>query len=271
MIKLFFFEKFEVVMRRNFLLVIILLCFLYFVAESQTYKDSCLVLVEEKFIGVEANPDSVLIDTCLCPDEHWTVCEHLYAKQWYSITLPQGAVNLPKYRPYDTVYITWQDIDTSFQTLRNLLYEMTNIFGNNNIKKRFPSDVDTNSIGSRIFWIKFENYCKIDSVVNYLRVVPEIDAGYANHIYQPVDVVENNSNDYLYCIDIFPQPAKDYLDLIIHCKILTGNLEIINIYGKTLKIFPKNNLLTFRIDISDLTPGLYFIRIGIQVKQFIIN
>ena len=248
-----------------------------FNVKSQTYQDSCLILAEEKFKSIDANPDSVMIDTCECSDIHWTDCKHLYSKQWYEITFPIGAIHLPAYPPDTTILITWEDVDTNFQDIRNGLYNMQNIFGNYILKKVYPQTSDSTKLGSRFFHVKFNNYIKIDSVVNYLKSISGIESGYRLRIIQyPDDVNDNNDVKFT---EIFPNPVSDYIEIKIEDKLSESSklsesfqIQIFDIYGKRI-----TNLTPtlskgegVRIDVSLLPNGIYFLRIGTEVRKFVV-
>ena len=70
-------------------------------------------------------------------------------------------------------------------------------------------------------------------------------------------------------INIYPNPAKDYLKIEIQ-EYIDDNLIITDITGKTLitKAVTSNNI---EIDVSSLNSGLYLIKIGGYIGKFIIK
>ena len=70
-------------------------------------------------------------------------------------------------------------------------------------------------------------------------------------------------------INIYPNPAKDYLKIEIQ-EYIDDNLIITDITGKTLitKAVTSNNI---EIDVSSLNSGLYLIKVGGYIGKFIIK
>ncbi len=123
------------------------------------------------------NPDSVLYDTCLCKTKPWLppYCKYVYAKQWFGLDLPKGALNIPK-APRDSIILrNWRDIDSSFTELRDGLQNIEDMFSSFIMRKEFPDYGDS----SNIFLLKFNYYFNIDSVVYYLKqIYTLVDAFY---------------------------------------------------------------------------------------------
>ena len=69
-------------------------------------------------------------------------------------------------------------------------------------------------------------------------------------------------------IDIYPNPAKDYIHVIIN-KSQTKNQTVIisDITGKISQVTDIRQNTNFTIDVSNLTSGVYFIKIGAEVKK----
>lgn len=123
------------------------------------------------------NPDSVMYDTCLCKNKAWLppYCEYVYAKQWFGLDLPNGALNIPQ-APRDSVILrNWRDIDSSFTDMREGFENLENIFGNFVFMKVYPDIIDTSKIASRYFNLRFDNYVKIDSASYLLHNIPDIE------------------------------------------------------------------------------------------------
>jgi len=64
--------------------------------------------------------------------------------------------------------------------------------------------------------------------------------------------------------DVFPNPTKD----IVHCRlsIIDGpfEVELYNVFGKLIKVLYESNKPEFTFTISDLSPGVYFIRLQVD-------
>jgi hypothetical protein len=251
------------------------------VLAQEEHTDSCLVLLENHFQDQDiSNPDSVLIDTCLCSDIHWTECEYLYAKQWFEILFPIGSINLPYY-PADTIiYINWDDIDSSFTEIREKLLNMYTAFGQYSMQKVYPDIIDPSRSGSRYFLIKFDDYCNIDSVEEYLIGISDVKAKYIRRFVQDI---ESYMNEYSAIFDnssfeVIPNPASEKITLSITLPELSNlNISIFDILGNRMY---KNN--EYRIigeysnemDITGFQPGIYFVRVeagsGIYVKKLVV-
>ena len=97
--------------------------------------------------------------------------------------------------------------------------------------------------------------------------------------YVSVESDFNKEDNYLESIIISPNPASDYIIINVGAgskPALMDEIEIFNIFGE--KTTPSNlSGLTpliakegnFKIDVSNLSPGVYFIRIGDRFEKFI--
>lgn len=69
-------------------------------------------------------------------------------------------------------------------------------------------------------------------------------------------------------ISIFPNPANDKINITINDKKLISEIEIIDIFGRTINKI-KNLKNQSVIDISNLTKGVYFIKTKENSFKFI--
>lgn len=70
-------------------------------------------------------------------------------------------------------------------------------------------------------------------------------------------------------IFLFPNPADDYL-IINYDKTTTEQIQILDISGKTLICYLDEQISEdMKIDISSLSSGIYFVKIGTQTSKFI--
>lgn len=80
-----------------------------------------------------------------------------------------------------------------------------------------------------------------------------------------VDVnVLNESND---LFEVFPNPASQELKIIFNQLNIDTTIDIYNLHGQKVISLASSNLHT-TIDISDLSPGLYFVKSGNYIKRF---
>ncbi len=73
-------------------------------------------------------------------------------------------------------------------------------------------------------------------------------------------------------ITLKPNPAKDYIDIILDEKydIKAEELKIIDIFGKEqISIKLINHSDSYRVKLDNLSSGVYFIRIGSRVEKFV--
>ena len=117
-----------------------------------------------------------------------------------------------------------------------------------------------------------------DSIVNVSSIdTTIIEIAYQSFVDSQTQCVDNftvilNNGNYVLDNDlqakmnIFPNPAKDYIQIQTDKRI--DNIEILSIDGKLIKQFKTHNL-EFRINISDLENGVYFIKIANSVQKFI--
>ena len=65
---------------------------------------------------------------------------------------------------------------------------------------------------------------------------------------------------------IYPNPAKQFITIKINSKDYTGEYELINLTGK---IILKNNY-TNKIDLSEIEPGIYYLKTAFGSKKILI-
>lgn len=88
------------------------------------------------------------------------------------------------------------------------------------------------------------------------------DDGIADHLYN--------------LIRLYPNPAKDYIDVAVDGDMLNiEKMEVYDVYGKLVVVVETNNdsPVRTRINVSDLTSGMYFVRLttsaGTVTKTFV--
>ena len=255
-----------------FLFVLFLLFCLPNAAKAEQMQDSLnpcweLIYPDEPDKGYH-NPDSVMWDTCLCDKKlrPKSLCNYIYAKQWFGLGLPYRALYIPE-APYDTlIYRTWMDIDTNYKKMKQDFQNMEKLFGFYRFRKVFPEDTDSTSDGSRYFKIIFDKYVHIKTIVDYLYTIDSVEHPVYVLLYgndHDDYVSDNNINNYL--INIYPNPTKNILNVIVNKDFKIFNLKIYNIYGTCLidtyrGNYNKGEKVT--IDINNWINGIYFIRIN---------
>ncbi|MFC2136708.1 arylsulfotransferase family protein [Bacteroidota bacterium] len=92
-----------------------------------------------------------------------------------------------------------------------------------------------------------------------------VGKGISKEIISDINNQGTSEND---LIKIYPNPAHNYLK--INCKHKLNQIEIINLTGKQLlEIYPGNYDKKYEINISDLSPGNYILKLKSEEKDFI--
>ena len=91
-----------------------------------------------------------------------------------------------------------------------------------------------------------------------------------------VTAIEDANSKNSISLEVFPNPAEDFLNINLHNFGKSGRIDIMDIEGKTLKSYEFHNLITeYSVDVEDLTPGIYFIRVcgenELKYKKVVIN
>ncbi|MFH1050201.1 MAG: T9SS type A sorting domain-containing protein [bacterium] len=258
---------------------------------SVEINDSCYNLIGnwKQYGYVIFNPDSVLLDTCLCSDVPWDQCRENYAKKWYRALFPYGVFNLPEY-PYDTtIYVTWEDMDTNFSEIHQKFIDLEKIFGSYKLIKEFPDRVDS-SLPSRVFLIAFDNYNKIDSVNNFMQMdIEHWVFKYQNQVSWIYTSINENCDNTNLIGAITPNPASEYIEINIgdNSRRQTADekkqwdIQIYYVYGVCLSNLSPTSYTPLtplergmengvRIDVSGFPDGIYFIRIGNEIQKFVV-
>ena len=78
-----------------------------------------------------------------------------------------------------------------------------------------------------------------------------------------IEAMIQNSN-----VDIFPNPVNNLLTLFLN---KSDNISIFNLLGETViqKNFSSNEKQKVELDVSLLSPGIYFIKVGNEVRKFV--
>ena len=83
------------------------------------------------------------------------------------------------------------------------------------------------------------------------------------------------ANQYKEKIVIYPNPSGDYIDISsINPTLKRGDdecsdIQIFDILGEIVLSVEQTSPSVQRIDISNLTPGIYFIKIGNRLEKFV--
>lgn len=89
---------------------------------------------------------------------------------------------------------------------------------------------------------------------------------YCEYVYGGAGIQENNQE---LLISIFPNPARNFIDINLVPGLEINNIEILNAIGAPVLRSENINQNTFRINIGDLNKGAYFARILMSTKEII--
>ena len=229
--------------------------------------DSCLKLYLEDEPTFQ-NPDSVKVDSCIDSETYG----QYYAKQFFWVKFTYNV--LPRteiYTPDTIIEYKWYNIDTSYQETRQGFQLLEQTFGNFWLREELPNKPDTTLFLPRCLLLRFENYVNIDSIIKYVNEIKLINYLYYMRRYGSVPNVEDRNSE-INEIFIYPQPASNILYIKISKNIIYNKqIELINIEGEIIakKLILFNESINI-INFSDIPTGIYFIKIGKNLKPIII-
>ena len=123
---------------------------------------------------------------------------------------------------------------------------------------------DLTSHGGLTYWIQVRTDCGNGNVGDWsdTLIAQILNVGVA-------DRLEN-------CVKVFPNPAKDYVDIRVDGGLSVTAMEVYVVYGKVVRtVVEANNYspLPTRINVSGLADGMYFLRVtteaGTVTKRFV--
>lgn len=83
--------------------------------------------------------------------------------------------------------------------------------------------------------------------------------------YDFINGIEDQTNSN---IDLYPQPVEDIL-YISNYYVKTDKITISNLLGENVLIVEVINELPLQINVSDLSPGVYYVKIGDVIRKFV--
>jgi len=73
-------------------------------------------------------------------------------------------------------------------------------------------------------------------------------------------------------LQIIPNPANEYIDLqVTNDELQATNVEFFDVLGQLVKSVPFNNVITQRISITDLSKGIYFVKVGNATTKLVVQ
>lgn len=252
-------------------------------AEAQRWHvdSTCLVLW---FYGIQGvppghldslyNPDSVMHDTCGFREGRYD--QGAWIKRGIRMIF---GYQLP-WAPKDSIIeFPWTAIDTTYPNLSVVKKTLSEIFdsvGPFVIRKVNPEDTFPGG-ESYLFEFRFFNYTPADSVYPYFSSVPDSDWRWfsaepqmpANGAVkeQPSDIVPNG-------LAIYPQPASREVRIRLkHDQVPESIPQITDAVGRSITNFSSTIEMdgTYLLNVAELSPGFYFIRMGEYSAPFIVE
>jgi len=254
---------------------LILILALLFVSNSlySTPPDSCLKMIcnndyhfdpgKNAYTG-SYNPDSVMIDNC----EDSPTYKKRFAKRYFTIRFERN------FYPFDSVIKphtskTVSDLSDSKPECKFQFQQLETIYGTIYFEGELY-EAENDSIfylnpGVRLY---FEYYHATDEIeatflnnIDSLRYI-SFDANYGTPLTSDMNEAKESKNNLL----IYPNPVKNILEIkSLSNEYFNHKITIYNLSGQIL-IESKYQEV---IDISNLTQGIYFLKLGNNAYKFI--
>ncbi len=270
-----------------FLLLIIVPANKLLVQELPDCKCSPQYWMEDSTL-IGNSDNSFLIDTCgipkwfeSCDSTLWYYIKHYYepyyrcfAKYSWEIIFQVDAIPKPA-KGDTTIIVTWEEIDTSFREIRSGFQSFEQTFGSFVLEKMYPGFGPGSSLG-RIFLLYFTDYNNVQLVTDSLNKIQNVVAGFSRTLYFHNSSVHNENNFSYNVISISPNPANEYIEINFEAdsrrQTVDGrqelDIQIFNVYGEQMTV-GANGRSPLQINISHLPVGIYFVRVGSEVKSFV--
>lgn len=71
-------------------------------------------------------------------------------------------------------------------------------------------------------------------------------------------------------VKVYPNPSNGWLEVSVKEAVLARELSIVDVYGRTLKTMDIEGALT-KLDLRDLSAGIYFVKIGDGLIKFVVE
>jgi len=111
-------------------------------------------------------------------------------------------------------------------------------------------------------------------IINLQTICPGIgESEWTDGFY--VTTLDVGINEYLETrVSLYPNPAKEFVDVRIDGDVNVTGLEVYDVYGKVVRtVVGANNDSPIQINVSDLSAGMYFVRVmtdrGMVTKRFV--
>ena len=263
----------------------------------QEIPDCCCFPFTFPQSGEKINQDSSLvIDTCgiwlpslNCDSAYWNNILHplygeeakmkVWAKNYWSIHFKVDAIPIDSTKGDTLLYVTYADFDSiNYSKILEGFRQIESKYGSFRLRKAIPQA--SSGYRGRYFVLYFDNYVKLGDIALDLYNLNEyLSYSFGNwpKVNGEIEVEDLYDND-RDLIQISPNPANEYIKInfercptSVRCRT-SEIIEIYNVLGERVKSPIPNTLNPnpqFRVDISDLPDGVYFVRIDNFFKSFV--
>ena len=136
----------------------------------------------------------------------------------------------------------------------------------------FPTKTEQYGIGIGKVYAQYEYEGEISYDITYhdLTYYNKGDSvcGTYNPSYETININEfEKEKDFI----IYPNPANSYA-VVESSKLMVESVDVYDVMGKLVKSFSLNDANdSFKIDVSDLQSGIYFLKVGEQMEKLIVE
>lgn len=207
------------------------------------------------------NPDSVMVDSC----EGSPTYGVYYGKKYFYLTFNYNIIPRTYLAPADTIIeYTIDNIESQYAVAINEFTQLQTAYGSFKFQEKVPNMPDTTSYYKRFLFIIFDSFVPIKEVEEELNKFSCIEsAGFFRWfgVISDIDELISQTDG----IILFPNPVSDIIMINGLDETQAQSFSIYNSFGQ--KLFGSEFIN--QIDVSVLTPGVYFLRIGNKYSKFV--
>jgi hypothetical protein len=227
------------------------------VSFPQRPADSCLI-IDDYDLGLD-NPDSSLVDTCLCRKIRPTFPYCSYVFRWFGLILPDSSTYTPLLADTTIIDTNYTAVYPSFPLVRTALQQISQKFGPYTMRRMHPTRENF-----QWYAIYFHNYQRFNDVYSFLKdsLVYDLKPDFRNSIAILLSATYTEKDK----SSVFLGTFKSEIDLkkIIPENEIEYDLSIYDISGKI--IFNSKYPYAEKLSLSQFAQGLYYIRVSYKNK-----
>jgi hypothetical protein len=207
------------------------------------------------------NPDSVMVDSC----EGSPTYGEYYGKKYFTLKFNYNIIPRTYLAPADSIIeYTIDSIGIQYTSAKNEFSQLLTTYGNFSFREKVPNMPDTTIVLGRTLYLIFDNNVPINEVENQLTNFSSIKTAYFSSwfgVESDVSVSKSNTDE----IFLFPNPVSEFLMIHGLEESHVQSISIFNTFGQ--KLYEGD--LKEQIDVSSLTPGVYFLHMGNMNYKFV--